>query len=53
MEAYVAIARILRTFELNLYETDISDVRIAHDFFIPTARLDSKGVRVQVVRELA
>ena len=33
---------------LELYETDVSDVEMAHDFFNPIPRLDSKGVRVKV-----
>lgn len=53
MEAYVILAQIFRRFELKLYETDRSDVDLAHDFWIPLAKLDSKGVRVQVVRNLA
>lgn len=43
------LAHIFRRFSLELYETDASDVEVVHDFFIPSARLDSKGVRVKVV----
>lgn len=43
------LATIFRRFSLELYETDISDVRLAHDFFLPSPKLDSKGVRVRVV----
>ncbi|KAF2139285.1 uncharacterized protein K452DRAFT_328197 [Aplosporella prunicola CBS 121167] len=35
-------------FELELLETDRSDVDVKHDFFNPSARLDSKGARVLV-----
>ncbi|KAF2100410.1 putative cytochrome P450 [Rhizodiscina lignyota] len=33
---------------MELFETDDSDVKVVHDFFNPSARLDSKGVRVLV-----
>lgn len=32
--------------KFNLFETDESDVKKVHDFFLGVARLDSKGVRV-------
>ena len=53
MEAYVALAQIFRRFDLKLYETDQSDAVMAHDFWVPVAKMDSKGVRVQVVGNLA
>ncbi|KAI8945719.1 cytochrome P450 [Xylaria longipes] len=31
--------------KLELFETDESDVRVAHDFGVPLPRLDTKGVR--------
>ncbi|KAH0541570.1 hypothetical protein FGG08_003982 [Glutinoglossum americanum] len=34
--------------ELELYETGSEDVLVVHDFFNPSARTDSKGVRVVV-----
>ena len=43
------LATIFRKFELELYETDITDVELAHDFFLPSPKLDSKGVRIKVV----
>ena len=48
-ELYMVLAAIFRRFSFELYETDVSDVRMAHDFFIPSPKLDSKGVRVKVV----
>lgn len=35
-------------FEFELFETDLSDVKIEHDFFVAYPRLDTKGVRVSV-----
>ncbi|CAI6263572.1 unnamed protein product [Periconia digitata] len=32
--------------EMRLFETGVEDVRCVHDFFNPSPRLDSKGVRV-------
>lgn len=48
-ELYLASAAIFHRFEFELFDTDISDVEIAHDFFLPSPKLDSKGVRVKVI----
>jgi hypothetical protein len=48
-EIYMVLAAVFRRFSFELYETDVSDVRMAHDFFIPSPKLDSKGVRVKVI----
>jgi hypothetical protein len=42
------MAAVFRKFEFELYQTELSDVELAHDFFLPSPRLDSKGVRVLV-----
>jgi hypothetical protein len=47
-ELYLTLAAMFRYFEFELYETDESDVELAHDFFLPFPRLDSKGIRVIV-----
>jgi cytochrome P450 len=47
-EIYLTLAAVLRRFDLELFETTREDVDMVHDFFIPMARLDSKGVRVLV-----
>ena len=51
-ELYLTIAKVFRQFELELFETSINDIKMAHDFFSPVPRLDSKGVRVRVVEEV-
>lgn len=33
---------------MKLFETGMADVEVQHDFFNPSARLDSRGVRVLV-----
>lgn len=48
VEMYLTLAVLFLRFDLELFETDRSDVELAHDFFIPSARTDSKGVRVLV-----
>ena len=48
VEMYLTLALLFRRFDFELFETDRSDVDMAHDFFIPVARTDSKGVRVRV-----
>ncbi|KAI6881099.1 hypothetical protein KC363_g7388 [Hortaea werneckii] len=49
MELYIVLAQIFRRLVLELHNTDESDVELAHDFFLPSPKLDSKGVRVMVV----
>lgn len=39
---------MFRRFKFELFEADVTDVEMAHDFFIPVTRLDSKGVRAFV-----
>lgn len=34
--------------QLELFETDESDVKILHDFLLPLPKLSSKGIRVLV-----
>jgi len=48
-EMYLAMATVFRRFQFELYETDESDIVLAHVFFIPAPKEDSKGVRVKVV----
>lgn len=48
VEMYVTLAILFRKFDFELFETDGSDVELAHEFFLPISRLDSKGVRVLV-----
>jgi hypothetical protein len=49
METFLGLAHVFRKFRLELYQTDRSDVVMAHDFFLPSPKLDTKGVRVKVV----
>jgi hypothetical protein len=43
---------VFRKYELELFETTIEDIKMAHDFFAPVPRLDSKGVRISIVGEV-
>jgi hypothetical protein len=45
----MTMAAVFRRFEFELFETDLSDVEMAHDFLMPSPRLDSKGVRARVI----
>ncbi|KAL4926190.1 cytochrome P450 [Aspergillus undulatus] len=45
-ELYLVFASLFRFFDFELFETDITDVELAHDFFLPFPRLDSQGIRV-------
>jgi hypothetical protein len=51
-ELYLTVAGIFRQYELELFETSVEDIKMAHDFFSPVPRLDSKGVRVRVIGEV-
>lgn len=46
-ELYLTYASVFRKFSFELFETDQSDVKLAHDFALPSPKLDSKGVRVR------
>jgi hypothetical protein len=48
MEIFLGLAHVFRKYRLELYETDRSDILMAHDFFLPSPKLDTKGVRVKV-----
>jgi cytochrome P450 len=50
-ELYMTLAAVFRRFELQLFETTRADVEMVHDFIAGTPRLDSKGMRVIVVRK--
>lgn len=39
---------MFRRYRFEVFESDVSDVEIGHDFFIPVTKLDSKGVRAFV-----
>lgn len=47
-ELYLVLATVFRRFTFELFDTDISDIELAHDFFLPSPKLDSKGLRVKV-----
>lgn len=44
----MCLSVLFRRYEFELFETDESDVKLAHDFFLVSPKLDSKGVRVTV-----
>ncbi|KAI4248152.1 MAG: hypothetical protein L6R40_001241 [Gallowayella cf. fulva] len=49
-ELYLTLATLFAPgrFTFELYETDMSDVKVAHDFFNASQSVDSKGIRVKV-----
>ena len=51
-ELYLTYASVFRRLRFQLYETDQSDVALAHDFFLPSPKLNSKGVRVRCIEDL-
>ncbi|KAI0150369.1 putative cytochrome P450 [Xylariaceae sp. FL1272] len=48
VEMYFGLATLFRRFTFELYETDITDIEIKHDFFVPSPKLDTKGLRVKI-----
>ena len=48
-ELYLCLAALFRRFTFELYDSDVSDIELKHDFFLPSPKLDSKGLRVKVV----
>ena len=51
-ELYITIATVFSSFELELFETDVSDVEMAHAYLVPYTKWESKGIRVKVVKAL-
>lgn len=47
-EMHMCLSTLFRRYQFELFETDESDVKLAHDFFLVSPKLDSKGVRVTV-----
>jgi len=47
-ELFLTMATIFRWYKFELFETDVSDIALKHDMFLPFPKLDSKGVRVLV-----
>jgi cytochrome P450 len=47
-EMYLGLAGVFRSVNLELYETDRSDVNMAGSYFVPLPERSSKGVRVIV-----
>jgi hypothetical protein len=47
-EMYIVMATVFSRFEFQLYDTDASDVEMAHAYLLPTPKGDSKGVRAIV-----
>jgi cytochrome P450 len=45
-EIFLTMAAVFHRFDMELFETDRSDVEIVHDYFNPLPKDDSKGVRV-------
>jgi len=47
-EIFLTLAAVFHRFDMELYETDNSDVEVVHDYFNPAPKDDSKGVWVLV-----
>lgn len=47
-EIVLTLAAVFHRFDMELYETDSSDVEIVHDYFNPSPKEDSLGVRVLI-----
>jgi hypothetical protein len=49
LELLVALGTAFRYFSFEIADSDVTDVLLAHDFFAPFPKMDSRGVRVKVV----
>ncbi len=47
-ELYTTIATVFTRYEFDMYETDVSDVEMAHAYLVPYVKWESKGVRATV-----
>lgn len=47
MELYLAVASVFGQFTFELYDTDFSDIELKHDFFLPSPKLDFKGLGIK------
>jgi hypothetical protein len=45
----MGLAAVFRKFRFELFQTDVSDTVLAHDYFVPTVKRDTKGIRTTVV----
>jgi cytochrome P450 len=52
-ELFVALAAVLRRFDIGLWDTEERDVRMDRDGMVPAPREGSRGVRVVVKGEWA
>jgi cytochrome P450 len=48
-ELYITLATVFSRFSFEPFETDRSDVEMAHAYLVPYPKWDSKGVRVKVI----
>jgi hypothetical protein len=51
-ELYITLATVFSRFDFELYQTDETDVQMAHAYLVPYPKWESKGVRARV-RQLA
>jgi len=48
-EIYLTLAKVIMDFEMELFMTDISDVSMVRDWYVPQAKLESVGVQARVL----
>ena len=48
-EPFKCLAILFRRFRFELYETDITDVKLEQDFLLPSPKLGSEEIRAQIV----
>ncbi|KAJ9243589.1 hypothetical protein DTO169E5_2504 [Paecilomyces variotii] len=51
-ELYLTLSTVATSFDMDLFETTVDDVKPERDFFVPCPRLDSQGVRIKVTSSL-
>jgi cytochrome P450 len=51
-EMLLALASVVAYFEMDLFMTDVSDVEMVRDWYVPQAKLGSVGVQARVLRRV-
>ena len=46
-EMFLALAAVVR-YDMELFETDLADVKFRHDYYVAYPRLGSEGVRARI-----
>jgi cytochrome P450 len=52
-EIYITLAHVIINFEMELFETDISDIKMVRDWYVPQPKLNSIGIQARILNRAA